>query len=397
MRIRRRTGRMSILDLDAVVMAWAWDRFHQMETQCQRALSKHNERRIDTDDEGDGQCLLSCYRCGGCSSSVGTSSSCRERCSGKRIDVQIDWSAVEFTNKTHWSSLLQDNDDNERTVKTSDRRPDRVDEATSSTPAASTASKGQTADDAPIRVADTSPLTSVLFHTKFTNDTTREQQYQFRTERTTKSTLTTSITTSNTKSLEAGLSLKTPNDILSANVGVQRAFTLSNGRGQTFEDDLTWSVDTTIGVDAGTEVDARFVVYDRRQRAEFVVRTRLRGPVLVMFVDARKRKKEAVLRRLAGVEIAAIIHDYLEKSQKEQAKSIVKVRPVNEGSEEGGGGDDERGDGTGGVAVRRVAADFVSVNRAGKEATIETHGTFRFCYCIKQEIQLHQNAIAKLN
>ena len=53
--------------------------------------------------------------------------------------------------------------------------------------------------------------------------------------------------------------------IFEANVGYKREFTLTSADGETFEEELTWGVDSEIGVKAGYVADASLVVDERKQ------------------------------------------------------------------------------------------------------------------------------------
>ena len=55
--------------------------------------------------------------------------------------------------------------------------------------------------------------------------------------------------------------------IFEANVGYKREFTLTSVDGETFEEELTWGVDSEIGVKAGYVADASLVVDERKQVA----------------------------------------------------------------------------------------------------------------------------------
>ena len=56
---------------------------------------------------------------------------------------------------------------------------------------------------------------SILFQTKFTNTTKREQEYTLKTEKTTRSSATTEIETSYTRGIEMSVNLKTPGTVFS--------------------------------------------------------------------------------------------------------------------------------------------------------------------------------------
>ena len=57
---------------------------------------------------------------------------------------------------------------------------------------------------------------SVLFQTRFKNNTKSDQQYTMRTEKKTRTSLTTSVEHGFTKGIEMGVRLMTPGEVLTA-------------------------------------------------------------------------------------------------------------------------------------------------------------------------------------
>ena len=137
------------------------------------------------------------------------------------------------------------------------------------------------------RLQCATPLSSVLFQTTFTNRTGNDQKYTFRTERTTRSICAISLENSYTQGYEMSIGLKLPNEILEANAGFSREVSLSNGREQTTEEEMTWSVDSEIGVERETKAVAKLVITEEQFDGSFSLRTTIRGKVRVVFTNLK--------------------------------------------------------------------------------------------------------------
>ena len=94
----------------------------------------------------------------------------------------------------------------------------------------------------------TRPSMSVLFRTKFKNMTDRQQEYTMKTEKTTKSALITEVESGYTRGVEMSVTLKTPGELLEANAGYRREYSLTHLSGESFEEELHWGVDSVIKV-----------------------------------------------------------------------------------------------------------------------------------------------------
>jgi hypothetical protein len=78
--------------------------------------------------------------------------------------------------------------------------------------------------------------------------TDRQQEYTMRTEKTTKSAMMTEIESGYTRGVEMSVTLKTPGELLEANAGYKREYSLTHLSGQSFEEELHWGVDSVIKV-----------------------------------------------------------------------------------------------------------------------------------------------------
>ena len=288
----------NFVDLNKVVEDWAWRQYDR--TASRKQASLHD----------------------------------KERRKGKKyIDVQIDWSAVRFRDETQWIRVADDAND------------DQSGPGLSSTQAAM---KSRPADSG-------APQASVLFQTKFTNNTGDPQEYTMRTEKTTRSSLITAVESGYTKGFELGVKLTTPGEIFEANAGYRREFTLTNSEGETFEEELTWGLESKISVKPHHVAEARLVVDEKKQAGEFVVRSRISGMIYVSFTAIKDNNS---LVKSTGEDVATILKEY-------RQKEVSKGRTM----------------------------DFLTLNSAEDEVTIETRGQCKFRYGIKQEARVDQTQI----
>ncbi|ESO10881.1 hypothetical protein HELRODRAFT_109192 [Helobdella robusta] len=131
------------------------------------------------------------------------------------------------------------------------------------------------------------PKTQCLFRTKFFNQTNQDQEYTFRTERTTSSTCEVSFDRCLTIGAELTLSLKTPMEIFEANAGFKRELAVTNAQGQCIEQCLTWGVDSLIKVPAMHQATAELVVYEDELCGDFNLATDFSGKVVVTVTNLR--------------------------------------------------------------------------------------------------------------
>jgi len=144
--------------------------------------------------------------------------------------------------------------------------------------------------------------------------------------------------------------------VFEANVGYRREFTLTNVDGETFEEELTWGVDSEIAVKAGYVADASLVVDERKQVGDFTVVTRIRGPVYVTFTSPRDNNS---LVKASCNYVAKIVKSYVDVESR-------KGRQID--------------------FVRFPDDDVNAV-------VIETKGNCKFRYGVKQEISVNQKPL----
>lgn len=279
-----------LINLDQVVREWAWKEYDDTVTSKQRRLRK---KQLNNKNE-------------------------------KFLDLQIDWSSVKFVDETKWST--RPNGHGGRAAE-GHRRTELIDPA--------------------------EPTTSILFETKFVNNSDDPQQYTMRTEKTTRSSLTTTIESGLTKGVEMGVKLTTPCEMFEVSAGFKREVTLANSEGESFEEELTWGVDSVIQVQGNEVAEACLVVNERKQKGRFTIKTRISGTVYASFTDVKDNNS---FLKSTGNDISDIVKHYLAKERNnERELSFVEV--------------------------------------SGDVITVETVGQCNFRYGVSQEVKVNKRPI----
>ncbi|ELU17582.1 hypothetical protein CAPTEDRAFT_225999 [Capitella teleta] len=131
------------------------------------------------------------------------------------------------------------------------------------------------------------PKSQVLFRTFFTNETDQEQEYSFKTERTTSSSCEVQLERAVTIGEEVGLNLKTPCEVLEVSAGFHREVSVTKSQGQEFEQEMTWGVDSAIKVPPHTKTTAELVVSEAQLSANFKTTSTVAGRVLVSVTNMK--------------------------------------------------------------------------------------------------------------
>ena len=142
------------------------------------------------------------------------------------------------------------------------------------------------------------PKSQVLFKTTFANDTELEQEYSFKTQRTTKSSCEVSIEKGVSTGVELGLKLATPFNVVEANAGFHREITVSKSETETIEHEMSWEVDSQIKVPARHKTEAHLVVNEDNQSSKFTVKGQMKGIVIVTVTN--RQADNAFLTSLEG-------------------------------------------------------------------------------------------------
>lgn len=278
-----------VFELERAVREWAWREYDKTATKKQRQL-REKETKKKT----------------------------------KLIEIHIDWADVHFHDETNWPRLADDRDDNEANDASAIQRP------------------------------DTGVATcSILFNTKFSNDTEDPQEYTMRTEKTTSSTCSTDLETCFTKGYEMSVSLKSPCEIFEANAGYHREMSLTNSSGQVFEEELQWGVESQIKVKARHMAEAQLVVNEKKRSGRFTIESSMWGMIYVTFTNLRSNNE---LVKATGHDIAEVVKDHVERENR-----------------------------------KGVSYPFVKVDDG--RVVIVTKGQCKFRYGIKQEVRVHQTPL----
>ncbi|KAK2153950.1 hypothetical protein LSH36_281g10028 [Paralvinella palmiformis] len=295
----------TFVNVEEVVKNWAWRLYDRTATRKQRRLREKEKRKSST-----------------------------------YINLTVDWSDVKFRDHTTWMRLTYDN---------------FVDG-----PIPESAIQTNDASAVPSPVARPTPPTAsgssdvcVLFQTKFTNNTKDPQEYTMRTEKTTRSTCSTSVETGFTRGIDLGVTLKTPGEVLEASAGYHRELSLTNSEGETFEEELTWGVESVIKVKPEHVAEAQLVVKERKQSGDFIITTKISGTVYVTFTNVRDNNS---FLKATGGDVASIMEQYLETERR-------KGEPL----------------------------EFVTIQ--DDTVTMVTKGSCRFRYGIRQEVKVDQCAL----
>lgn len=297
----------NFFNLDEIVRKWAEEEYWNTATPSQkRLLQKQNKKKT------------------------------------KYLELHIDWTKTRFTDKTTWLRLGEDDQG-------------LVGNATSEHQPPMQAQQQQLIQMGPGRSA--TPVTSILFETKFTNSTGKDQQYTMRTEKTTKSSMSTAVEKGLTRGFELGLTLKTPCEVVEVNAGYKREVTLTNMHGETFEEELTWGVESVIQVDKHHVAEASLVVNERKLSGAFEIESRISGTVNVTFTNI---KENNAFVKVIGHDIVDIVKKHIEDAGKED-RHFPFVKLIEEG------------------------ADRVVI--------VTTNGSCDFRYGVSQEVKVNQRPI----
>ena len=126
-----------------------------------------------------------------------------------------------------------------------------------------------------------------MFRTYFTNNTDQDQEYSFKTERTTNSACDIEIEKGVCYGEEMFVTLKTPMEIVESNVGFTRELSLRNSTTQSIEEQLTWSVDSQIKVPRHCKTTAELVITEDGYQSSFKIKSKVSGRVVVTLTNLR--------------------------------------------------------------------------------------------------------------
>ena len=151
-----------------------------------------------------------------------------------------------------------------------------------------------------------------LFRTQFTNDTTLQQTYTFRTERETSSTCHVSVQKGYQigGKLDVNFSIPLPGeeelkavlknkvDLCDVTGGLSCQFNLTSTHGETFSEKLAWSVDTQVDVAPRTKATASLIIQEKTFEADYTILTTIRPIREGITVYVRRKKTNDVITKV---------------------------------------------------------------------------------------------------
>ncbi|KAL5969433.1 hypothetical protein TSMEX_002848 [Taenia solium] len=199
------------------------------------------------------------------------------------------------------------------------------------------------------------PKSHVLFSTAYRNNTDGVQEYNFRTDRSTRSTAEIEISKGFSAHRELGVKLQLPNQILEANAGFSQEISLTKATRQCLEEEMSWGIDTRVEVQPKSAANVEVNIVEHQMTCRFAVDTRLRGRIRAVCMDGRKNN--AFLMSIEA-DLGDVVKAYLEKPRPPSAPKLTHVR--------------------------------VEGSNAPKTVVITTEGRCAFRFGVKQEIEVTQ-------
>uniref|UniRef100_A0A1I8AHX0 Uncharacterized protein n=1 Tax=Steinernema glaseri TaxID=37863 RepID=A0A1I8AHX0_9BILA len=167
-----------------------------------------------------------------------------------------------------------------------------------------------TRDGVPTDQSRQAPEEQCLFRTTFTNTTDREQEYSFKTERTTRSAATAIVEKGVCRGVDMEVKLKTPCEVLEANAGFHGEISLCHIGENTIEEELVWGVDSNVRVPARCETVAQLVILEDNAVRKFAIENRLSGRVIVTVTNVKENNSLVTVIEGNIVEIIRGVADH---------------------------------------------------------------------------------------
>ena len=241
------------------------------------------------------------------------------------MDVQIDWSHLSVSNMTVWGRIT------DKHLSTSENYKNGAPGNITTSPSSNTATLSQGSDNmasSPGNAVTSSAKTTdvidtdvnALFETEFNNDTSVNQEYTMKIEKTTRSSLSTQIENGVTKGIELTASLSVY-DILEVGTGFSREVSLTKMEGETLEKEVTWGAVSKVVVPAGKKASATMHVIEKQRSGEFAILTSMSGYVTIKYISL---KDDSLVFGHSG-QIVSIVRHFV-KEMKSEGKKFVGIR-----------------------------------------------------------------------
>ncbi|KAE9555352.1 hypothetical protein FO519_001434 [Halicephalobus sp. NKZ332] len=151
---------------------------------------------------------------------------------------------------------------------------------------------------------------NTVFKSVFTNSTSQAQSYSLKTERTSESICGVVREQGFMFGAEAELTLKTPCEIAELKTGFKHEVHFNSLTENTKSEVLSWSVDSNIIVNSGSQTEASIVIEELSYHGTYHLVSTLFGMITISI----KRAKDGVLVIPVTANIATIFQEYLNKN-----------------------------------------------------------------------------------
>ena len=140
---------------------------------------------------------------------------------------------------------------------------------------------------------------------------------------------------------------------MEANAGYHREYSLTNTEEQTFEEELSWGVESQIRVKEEHIAEAQLVVCEKKQKGGFTMDTTITGTVIVSFTNIRDNNS---LFKLTSHDIVKILEEHVKQE-------------------------------------RRKGREMAFVDIADGSVKVTTRGNCTFRYGVRQEVRVDQKPL----
>jgi hypothetical protein len=128
--------------------------------------------------------------------------------------------------------------------------------------------------------ASIAPSQQTLFRTYFNNRTDNQQNYSFKTDRTTRQSCSFSFIKGFCREKEAAVGIKIPGDIIELGGGMRSEQSIECGKDKTNEEEVTWGVDSSVTVQPKTRTRADLIINEISLNRKFTILTKIKGKTL---------------------------------------------------------------------------------------------------------------------
>ncbi|VDK60994.1 unnamed protein product [Anisakis simplex] len=161
-----------------------------------------------------------------------------------------------------------------------------------------------------------------LFKSIYTNNTDRQQEYSFKTERTTESVCSITREQGYMIGTEAELTLKTPCEIAEMKAGFKHEMQFNNVNENAKSELLSWGVDSNVVVPAHYITEASIIIEEMNYQGTYTVTTTLSGFVTI---SIRRRKDGALVLPLT-MNIVEVFREYLDsRNARKEVKAAAMI------------------------------------------------------------------------